>query len=316
MVLKKIAEGLKKTRASLSHSFKSIFSSTSAISDSLYEDIEEILIQADVGMESVTELMQSSEQRLSRKEKKDAASVYETLRTELHTELSKLNHSLHTSNASLPTVILVVGVNGTGKTTSVAKLVNILRANRKSVILAACDTFRGAAIDQLEIWAQRTDTPLIKHLHGSDAAAVAYDAAQAAVARKIDYLIIDTAGRLHTNKNLMAELQKVIRVIRTVIPEAPHEILMTIDAITGQNALPQIKTFNDALHLSGIILTKLDGTAKGGIVIRIQKEFHIPVKFVGVGEKMDDLLPFNPKEFVNALFFLFFNSSLLLAHHE
>jgi len=197
---------------------------------------------------------------------------------------------------------MLVGVNGTGKTTSVAKMANHLLKQKKKVMLAACDTFRGAAIEQLDIWAQRTGTYLVKHQHGADAAAVAYDACQAAIARNVDYLLIDTAGRLHTNKNLMEELKKIKRTVQKLIPEAPHEILITIDAVSGQNALPQVQIFNDQLSLTGMILTKLDGTAKGGIVIKIQHEISLPVKFIGVGEGMDDLLPFSNQEFVNALF--------------
>ena len=172
----------------------------------------------------------------------------------------------------------------------------------KKVILAACDTFRGAAIEQLEVWAQRSGAYLVKHQHGADAAAVAYDAVEAALARNADYLIIDTAGRLHTNKNLMEELKKIKRIVQKKIINAPHEILMVLDAVTGQNAVPQVKTFNEALSLTGLILTKLDGTAKGGVVIRIQNEFNIPVKYIGIGEQIDDILPFNANDFIDALF--------------
>ena len=302
MVLKKIAAGLRKTRENLTASLTSLFASSNQISDTIYEDIEELLIQADVGMDTVDSLTERLENQLSKKNKKDLQTVFDTLRTELSDTMDSFDSTLRHANASTPTVILIAGVNGTGKTTSVAKLANMFITRNKKVLLAACDTFRCAAIDQLEVWAKRTGTQVIKHLHGSDSAAVAYDAAQAAVARNVDYLIIDTAGRLHTNKNLMAELKKITRVIKSIIPDAPHEILMTIDAVTGQNALPQIQIFHNELNLTGIILTKLDGTAKGGIVIRIQNEFNIPVKFIGVGEGMDDLLPFNAAEFVNALF--------------
>jgi len=200
-----------------------------------------------------------------------------------------------------PTVILVVGVNGTGKTTTIAKLGKMMVDNGKKVLFAACDTFRAAAIEQLDIWAGRVGADLIKHQHGGDPAAVAFDAVEAAVARGADYLFIDTAGRLHTKVNLMEEIKKIQRVLGKKIADAPHETLLVLDATTGQNALQQARLFNDALGLTGLVLTKLDGTAKGGIVISIQREFHIPVKFIGVGEGFDDLQPFVPADFAKAL---------------
>lgn len=301
MVVKKIAAGLKKTRDQISTAFKSLLSG-GAITGDVYEEIEELLIQTDMGFDTVTSLVKNLETQLSRKEKKDMSSVIDALRAEIVKSIGTgINTSL-AQNVPAPAVILVVGINGTGKTTSVAKLANLLLSDGKKVILAACDTFRGAAIEQLEIWAKRTGTYLVKHQHGADAAAVAFDAAQAAVSRKADYLIVDTAGRMHTSKNLMEELKKIKRILNKQIPGAPHEILITIDAVTGQNALPQVQVFHDELALSGIILTKLDGTAKGGIALRIQNDLKIPVKFIGVGEGMDDLLPFNAQEFVDALF--------------
>ncbi len=301
MVVHKIAAGLKKTRDNLSSAFKSIFQPNAPLTDDIYEEVEELLIQTDMGMDTVTTLVSTVERQLSRKEKQNVSMVFDTLQQELISMIDTHDTSLHRAQSG-PTVIFIVGVNGTGKTTSIAKLANRLLADKKKVVLAACDTFRGAAIEQLEIWAQRTGTYLVKHQHGSDAAAVAFDAIEAAKARNADYLLVDTAGRLHTNKNLMEELKKIKRTVEKQIPDAPHEILITIDAVTGQNAIPQVKTFHEALNLSGVILTKLDGTAKGGIVIRIQKELNIPVKFIGIGEGMDDLLPFDSSEFVHALF--------------
>ncbi|RJP60273.1 MAG: signal recognition particle-docking protein FtsY [Candidatus Auribacter fodinae] len=300
MVVKKITAGLKKTRDSFSAALRTLF--RGEISSDMYEDIEEILVQTDMGIDTVMKLVGNIENRLSRSSKKDSAVVVDAIKTELLAMMNQTDNTLRTASSPVPTVIMLVGVNGTGKTTSVAKMANHLLKQKKKVMLAACDTFRGAAIEQLDIWAQRTGTYLVKHQHGADAAAVAYDACQAAIARNVDYLLIDTAGRLHTNKNLMEELKKIKRTVQKLIPEAPHEILITIDAVSGQNALPQVQIFNDQLSLTGMILTKLDGTAKGGIVIKIQHEISLPVKFIGVGEGMDDLLPFSNQEFVNALF--------------
>lgn len=302
MVINKIAAGLKKTRDNVSSAFKSIFQTNAPLTDDIYEEVEELLVQTDMGMETVSGLVSNIEKQMPRKEKQNTQAVFETLRQELINMLDIPGQSINTAPAGFPTVVMVVGVNGTGKTTSVAKLANRLLADRKKVMLAACDTFRGAAIEQLEIWAQRTGTHLVKHQHGADAAAVAFDAAEAAKARGVDYLLVDTAGRLHTNKNLMEELKKIRRTLEKRIPEAPHETLITLDAVTGQNAIAQVKTFHEALAIDGVILTKLDGTAKGGIVVRIQNELNIPVKFIGVGEGMDDLLKFDRTEFVNALF--------------
>lgn len=302
MVVKRITEGLKKTREQFSSAFKNLFRGTGQISDEMFEDIEEMLVRTDMGMDTVMQLIEKLEDDLTRKDKKDPSVVLDALRSELLGLLTTKDTSIATAPHPYPTVILVVGVNGSGKTTTVAKLANYYLQQKKKVMLAACDTFRGAAIEQLEIWAQRTGTQIIKHQHGADAAAVAFDASQAACARKIDYLIVDTAGRLHTNKNLMEELKKIKRTLAKNIPDAPHETLIAIDAVAGQNAINQVKIFHENLGLSGLVLTKLDGTAKGGIVVRIQKEFPLPVKFIGVGEGMDDLLPFSNKDFVDALF--------------
>lgn len=302
MPIKKITSGLIKTRNQIKSAFKSIFSNNVKIDDETCEQIEDILIQTDIGFDTVKILIEKIETTLSHKEKNDPESVLRILREELYKTTDRPDNKIITNENNLPTVILVLGINGTGKTTSVAKLSNTLVSDGKKVIVAACDTFRGAAIEQLEIWAKKTGTRIVKHQHGSDAAAVAYDAAQAAIARNADYLIIDTAGRLHTNKNLMEELKKIKRTVAKIIPNTPNEILITIDAVTGQNAIPQVKMFNQELNVTGIVLTKLDGTAKGGVVIHIQNELNIPVKFVGIGEGMSDLLPFDNKDFIDALF--------------
>ena len=303
MVIKKLSEGLKKTRNQISSKLKSIFVKNAVIDEDFIEEIEEILIQTDMGFNTVTSVIEKVETSLSNNEKKDISIIYDAIKAELKKFITcDIDQADISDNDNSLKIILVVGVNGTGKTTSLAKISNHYLAKNKKVILAACDTFRGAAIEQLEVWAQRTGTYLVKHQHGADAAAVAFDAVEAALARKADYLIIDTAGRLHTNKNLMEELKKIKRTIQKRISDAPHEVLMTIDAVTGQNALPQVKTFNDALSLTGLILTKLDGTAKGGVVLRIQNEFKIPVKYIGVGEQIDDLLPFDANDFIDALF--------------
>ncbi len=302
MVVKKITDRLKKTRDQLSSVFKSIFSFRGEINRELYEELEELLVQTDMGVETAHNLVKDIESQLSKKEKKDPRSIYDSLKTELKNNLSQIEPNLNKADKGVPTVLFVIGVNGSGKTTSVAKLANMFTNQRKKVILAACDTFRGAAIEQLDIWANKTGTYLVKHQHNSDAAAVAFDAAQAAVARKVDFLIVDTAGRLHTNKNLMEELKKIKRTLSKIIDGAPHEVLLTVDATTGQNAIQQAKIFHSELNVTGIILTKLDGTAKGGVVIRIQNELNIPVKYIGLGEGSDDLIPFNASDFVDALF--------------
>jgi len=302
MPVNKITQRLKKTRDRITSVLKSIFNFRGEIAGELYEELEELLIQTDMGADTAHKLVSKIELHLSKKEKKDPEIVYEALKKEIRLNLTRIPTDLKKAESGLPAVIFVIGVNGSGKTTSVAKLANLFTNNKKKVILAACDTFRGAAIEQLEIWANRTSTQLVKHQHNSDAAAVAFDAAQAAISRKSDFLIIDTAGRLHTNKNLMEELKKIKRTLAKLIPGAPHEILLTIDATTGQNAIQQAKIFHSELNVTGIILTKLDGTAKGAVVIRIQNELNIPVKYIGLGEGMDDLIPFNATDFVDALF--------------
>jgi fused signal recognition particle receptor len=273
------------------------------IDEDVFEGLEEVLIQADMGVKTATELVENMRKRVKTDRLTDAGQLYSVLEEELISLMSRpADATPETVRATGPHVAMVIGVNGVGKTTTIGKLAGMQQHENKKVLVAAADTFRAAAIEQLEIWAERAGADVVKHKSGADPAAVAYDALQAAIARNCDHLIIDTAGRLHTKINLMEELKKIKRVLSKLDPTAPHEVLMVLDATTGQNALSQARLFTEALGVTGIALTKLDGTAKGGIVIAIQQEFGIPVKYIGVGESLDDLKPFHPDEFVKALF--------------
>jgi fused signal recognition particle receptor len=294
----RLKDGLAKTRKGFTEKVESLFTGRKIDEESL-EELEEILITADVGMKAVEEIMVSLREKTKKGEVKDADSLKEVLKKEM---LSILDHPHPLVPGNRPFVILTIGVNGVGKTTTIGKLASRFQSQGLSVLLAAGDTFRAAGIEQLEIWAKRANAQFIKHQSGSDPAAVAFDAIAAAQHRGIDVVIIDTAGRLHTKSPLMEELKKVKRVIEKAMPGAPQEILLVVDATTGQNALRQAEMFNDAIGVTGVALTKLDGTAKGGIVFAIKKEFGIPVKFIGIGEGLDDLRDFNPDEFVEALF--------------
>jgi len=277
----------------------SIFKSFKKVDEELLEELEELLITADVGVNTSVEIIDTLREQLNEKHITDA----EEARTVLHQILADMigdGEDLDLSGK--PTVVLVIGVNGVGKTTSIAKIANLLKNNGKKVMLAAADTFRAAAIDQLQIWADRVGVELIKHSEGSDPAAVVFDAANAVKNRKADVLIVDTAGRLHNKKNLMDELSKINRVIDRELPDSVRENLLVLDASTGQNAISQAKEFKNSAELTGLILTKLDGTAKGGIVFSINKELGVPVKYIGVGEQIDDLHNFNAQDFVSALF--------------
>ncbi|MDK9718889.1 MAG: signal recognition particle-docking protein FtsY, partial [Trichlorobacter sp.] len=265
------------------------------------EELEEILITSDIGVKTTVELIRSLEQRLSRNELKDGAALREALKEELLTRLLAHHAPLKTDTAA-PFTILVVGVNGVGKTTTIGKLAAKFAAEGKKVLLAAGDTFRAAAAEQLEIWGERAGVAVIRHQEGADPSAVAFDACKAAVSRGTEILIIDTAGRLHTKVNLMEEMKKIYRVIGREIPGAPHETLLVLDGATGQNALSQARLFKESAGVTGIALTKLDGTAKGGIVVAVSHEFSLPVRYIGVGEGVDDLREFDPNEFVDALF--------------
>lgn len=297
----KLKKGLETTRQNFTEKIEQIIVGYAKIDDEFLDELEEALIMADVGVKTSTRLMEEIRKGIKSKEIK----VPEDLKPFLQEKISAiLNEGEDTSVVAEnpPTVVIVVGVNGVGKTTTIGKLGNYYKEQGKTVMLAAADTFRAAAIDQLEIWGQRIHVDVIKHSEGSDPAAVAFDAVQAAKARKVDILIIDTAGRLHTKSNLMEELKKISRVIKREIPDAPHETLLVLDATTGQNAINQAELFSKAAPVSGVVLTKLDGTAKGGVVIGIKSELKMPVKWIGVGEGVNDLRPFNSSDFAKALF--------------
>jgi fused signal recognition particle receptor len=296
----RIRDGLKKTRSGIRGRMEGLFA-RNAFDDEFYEELEEILIGADVGVDTTLRLVEKLRERIKVDRLKEPAQVTETLKDLLLDILGEDTAGLNLSGER-PTVVLVLGVNGVGKTTTIGKLAAQLRGQGKKVLLAAGDTFRAAAIEQLEVWAGRAGVDLIKHQQGADPAAVLFDAVNAARARGMDVLICDTAGRLHNKTNLMEELKKVRRVTDKAMPGAPHEILLVLDATTGQNALAQARVFNETAPLTGVVLTKLDGTAKGGIVVAVVDELSVPVKFVGVGEAIDDLQPFNPREYVEGLF--------------
>lgn len=296
----RLKEGLQKTRKGITEKIDQVLVSFGKIDDELFDELEEILITADIGIETSMRVIEDLKKKVKENRLTDPGSIKTLLKEELTQILTEGEAELDVKNS--PSVITVIGVNGVGKTTSIGKIANLIKQSGKKVILAAADTFRAAAIDQLEIWADRVGIDIIKQSEGSDPAAVVFDAVQAAKARKIDVLICDTAGRLHTKKNLMEELKKVSRVIDRELPGASRETLLVLDATTGQNAISQAKTFSEAADITGIVLTKLDGTAKGGIVIAIKSELKIPVKLIGVGEKMEDLQKFDAVEFVEALF--------------
>jgi len=296
----KLKEGLEKTRKGIMEKVDQVLVSFGKIDDDLFDELEEVLIASDVGVDTTLKIIENIKKKVKERKLTNPIEVKNLLKEEIKNILSGGNNTLDLSGS--PSVIVVIGVNGVGKTTSIGKIANLLKRNGKKVILAAGDTFRAAAIDQLEIWAQRAGVDIIKQSEGSDPAAVVYDAIQAAKSRKADVLICDTAGRLHTKKNLMEELKKISRVIERELPYAPKEVLLVLDATTGQNAISQAKTFKEAAEITGIVLTKLDGTAKGGIVIAIKSELGIPVKLVGVGEKIDDLQFFDAEEYTEALF--------------
>ena len=295
----KLKEGLGKTRSALKGAVDNVFVAFSKIDDDLYDELEEALILADLGGETAMEIVDELRERVKSKRINDT----ETAKQELYTLIGEIlqgDSSLDLSGK--PSVIMVIGVNGVGKTTSIGKITSVLKNSGKNVILAAADTFRAAAIDQLAVWAERNDVPMIRHEEGSDPASVVFDACSAAKSRNADVLICDTAGRLHNKKNLMDELQKIYRVIRRELPDSNLEVLLVLDATTGQNAVNQAEMFKETADITGIVLTKLDGTAKGGIVINIKKKLDIPVKFVGVGEGIEDLQVFDPESFAKALF--------------
>ena len=298
-LFKKISLGLKKTRMGMMRSIRSMLGGFTTIDEDMYEELEELLIMGDVGVNTAEYIVGELRQRVQELSLTDPNRVPGILH-EIVTDLLGEAEGLHINTK--PSVILVIGVNGVGKTTSIGKIAAQLRKKGKKVIMAAADTFRAAAIDQLKIWADRAKAELVAQPEGSDPAAVVFDAIAAAKARKADVIICDTAGRLHNKKNLMNELAKINRIIDRELPGADKEVLLVVDATTGQNAINQAKAFKEAAGLTGIILTKLDGTAKGGVVLAVREELDVPVKFVGVGEQIDDLQPFDPLDFADALF--------------
>jgi len=298
----RMKEAVTRTRENLSERIEEVVSIGKEIDRATLDDLEATLVGADLGTTTTHEVLQKLRDKADRKQIKNLGELKRLLKEELLAILTSANTQPVTKVDGTPEVILVVGVNGTGKTTTIGKLAQVFRAEGKTVLLAAADTFRAAAIDQLEIWGERTGTEVIRTKPGGDPAAVLYDALQAATARHSDYVIVDTAGRLHTKTGLMAELEKMRRTAQRIIPGAPHETLLVMDATTGQNGLQQARLFTQSAGVTGIVLTKLDGTAKGGVVIAISRELGLPVRYVGVGEKAGDLLPFNPKEFVDSLF--------------
>ena len=298
----RLKQGLSKTSASIGEGMASLFLGKKAIDDELLDDLETRLLTADVGVEATSVIIQRLTQKVARKELADSDALYKSLQAELAAMLKPVEQPLKITSQNKPFVILVVGVNGAGKTTTIGKLAKKLQLEGKKVMLAAGDTFRAAAVEQLQVWGERNKIPVIAQHTGADSASVIFDAVQAAKARGIDVLIADTAGRLHTKDNLMEELKKVRRVIGKLDADAPHEVLLVLDAGTGQNAINQAKQFNQTVELTGLALTKLDGTAKGGVIFALAKQFGLPIRYIGVGEGIDDLRTFEAEPFVQALF--------------
>ena len=300
--LDRMKEAVSRTRENLAERIEDVVSIGKEIDRSTLDDLEATLIGADLGTTTTHEVLQKLRDKADRKQIRDVSELKRLLKEELLAILNSADSRPVRKVEAPPEVILVVGVNGTGKTTTIGKLSQVFRSQGKTVLMCAADTFRAAAIEQLEIWGQRTGTEVIKTKPGGDPAAVLFDALQSATARRTDYVIVDTAGRLHTKQNLMLELEKMTRTAHRIVPGAPHETLLVMDATTGQNGLQQARLFTQSAGVTGIVLTKLDGTAKGGVVVAISRELGLPVRFVGVGEKAGDLLPFDANEFVESLF--------------
>ena len=297
----RLVKGLLKTKQNIGAGFRSFFLGKK-IDDELFEELEEQLLIADIGVPTTSKIIKNLTEHASRKELQDAELLYQQLKVEMADILEPVAQPLKIDSSKKPYVILMVGVNGVGKTTTIGKLARKFQAEGKSVMLAAGDTFRAAAVEQLQVWGERNHIPVVAQSTGSDSASVIFDAMQSAAARNIDILIADTAGRLQNKNNLMDELKKIVRVMKKYDETAPHEIMLTLDAGTGQNAISQAKLFNEAVGLTGISLTKLDGTAKGGVIFAIADQFKLPIRYIGVGEKIEDLREFNAKEFIEALF--------------
>ncbi|MUK66980.1 signal recognition particle-docking protein FtsY [Aliivibrio fischeri] len=297
----RLKRSLQRTKENIGAGFFGLFSGKK-IDDELFEELEEQLLIADVGMDTTVRIIDSLTEKASKQDLKDGEALYGLLKEEMAEILAKVEQPLEINEKNMPHVILMVGVNGVGKTTTIGKLAKQFQNEGKSVMLAAGDTFRAAAVEQLQVWGQRNDVPVIAQHTGADSASVIYDAIEAARARKVDVVIADTAGRLQNKSNLMEELRKIVRVMKKIDPSAPHEIMLTLDAGTGQNAISQAKLFSDVAPVTGITLTKLDGTAKGGVIFSIADQFQIPIRFIGVGEGIDDLRPFVAQDFIEALF--------------
>ncbi len=300
-LLERLKAGIQKTRSGMMERIEDAFSGKKEIDADLLEELEYALITADIGVRTVTEILETIRQRVDRNMAGDPAEVKSLIRNHL-LEVLEASDRPSPVVAEPPAVLMVVGVNGSGKTTTIGKLASRFKTEGRSVLLCAADTFRAAAIEQLEVWGERTGIEVIRQKTGADPSAVLFDALQAAKARKVDCVIVDTAGRLHTKANLMAELEKMDRTAKRVIPTAPHEVLLVLDATTGQNGLEQARKFTETSGVTGIVLTKLDGTAKGGIVVAIARELNLPIRYIGVGEKVDDLLPFEADKFIASLF--------------
>lgn len=298
----RIVTGLSRTRSTLSGGMASLFLGQKTIDEDLLEEIETVLLSADVGVEATTQIITSLTEKVERNQLSDPSALNEILQQELKALLDDSSQPLSVENNGQPFVILMVGVNGVGKTTTIGKLAKRFQQEGKSVMLAAGDTFRAAAVEQLQVWGDRNNVPVVAQHTGADSASVIFDAVQSAQAKGVDVVIADTAGRLQNKDNLMAELEKVVRVMQKLDGAAPHEVMLVLDAGTGQNALSQAQLFKQVVGVSGITLTKLDGTAKGGIIFAIGKQLGLPIRFIGVGEQIDDLRPFDSEEFVKALF--------------
>jgi signal recognition particle-docking protein ftsY len=295
----KLKQGLSKTKSSIDEKLNNVFSNFRKVDEELLDELEEALIMSDVGVETSTKIITNLRNKIKKEKIEDEQAVKQALRDEIKNVLEEVDNTLKLETT--PSVILVVGVNGVGKTTSIGKIANRLKQDGKKVVVAAADTFRAAAVEQLEIWANRAGCDIVKREEGTDPAAVVYDAVKIAKEKQADVLICDTAGRLHNKKYLMDELVKIKKVIDKELPEASKEVLMVLDATTGQNAISQVTAFKETVNITGLVLTKLDGTAKGGVVIGIVAENKVPVKFIGIGEQIDDMEIFNSNDFVNAL---------------
>jgi fused signal recognition particle receptor len=300
-LLERLKAGIQKTRAGLMDRLEDAVAGRKEIDADLLDELEYALITADIGVNTATEILETIRQRADRKQIADASEIKQLIAQHLLEVLEAADRPVpHVSEP--PAVVIVVGVNGAGKTTTIGKLANRYKSEGRNVLLCAADTFRAAAIEQLQVWGMRTSVDVIKQSAGADPSAVVFDALQAAKARKVDYVIIDTAGRLHTKANLMSELEKMRRTAAKVIPTAPHEVLLVLDATTGQNGLEQARKFTESSGVTGLVLTKLDGTAKGGVVVAIARELNLPIRYIGVGEQAADLLPFEPDKFIASLF--------------